>query len=301
MVDELLYSELAKSFAERGELLIRELPVRPSQPALSGRDRARLARGRDGDDLRPREDDECGRDEPRRRPRVPLGAPARLARRSPSSRRRSCCCCRRFVYTGTLMTENAFFPAFVLAAYAFALALERPTLATQALALAAAAARDGRARPGGRPFAILVLGGRPQGAARPARPAAGPLRGRVRPYLPCWARSPCSASATSPSSSRRAPTSRRGSARIAGVTTAGVLGDGRARAGPASRRRAGPRSSAFSARRAHRPRRARGRSRASDRGGARVRGGRGRRRSSSSCPGRRSTRRASRCGSRSGT
>jgi hypothetical protein len=36
-----------------------------------------------------------------------------------------------FVYTGMLMTENAFLPAFVLAAFAFALALERPTLLRQ--------------------------------------------------------------------------------------------------------------------------------------------------------------------------
>ena len=42
-----------------------------------------------------------------------------------------------FVYTGTLMTENAFLPAFVLAAFAFAAALERPTLLRQALAFAA--------------------------------------------------------------------------------------------------------------------------------------------------------------------
>ena len=42
-----------------------------------------------------------------------------------------------FVYTGMLMTENAFLPAFVLAAFAFALALERPTLLRQAAAFAA--------------------------------------------------------------------------------------------------------------------------------------------------------------------
>ena len=39
-----------------------------------------------------------------------------------------------FVYSGMLMTENAFLPAFVLAAYVFGLALERPTLLRQALA-----------------------------------------------------------------------------------------------------------------------------------------------------------------------
>jgi hypothetical protein len=42
-----------------------------------------------------------------------------------------------FLYGGTLMTENAYFPAFVLACFALAFALERPTLVTQALALGA--------------------------------------------------------------------------------------------------------------------------------------------------------------------
>jgi hypothetical protein len=40
-----------------------------------------------------------------------------------------------FFYTGELMTENAFFPAFVTGAFAIALALERPTLLRQALML----------------------------------------------------------------------------------------------------------------------------------------------------------------------
>ena len=42
-----------------------------------------------------------------------------------------------FFYTGELMTENAFFPAFVTATFATALVLERPTLARQAFMLAA--------------------------------------------------------------------------------------------------------------------------------------------------------------------
>ena len=42
-----------------------------------------------------------------------------------------------FVYSGTLMTENAFLPAFLLAAFAFALALERPTLLRQLAAFGA--------------------------------------------------------------------------------------------------------------------------------------------------------------------
>ncbi len=41
------------------------------------------------------------------------------------------------IYSGMLMTENAFLPAFVLAAFAFALALERPTLLRQLFAFGA--------------------------------------------------------------------------------------------------------------------------------------------------------------------
>jgi hypothetical protein len=44
-----------------------------------------------------------------------------------------------FAYTGTLMTENAAFPAFLLAIFLIALALERPTLPFQLGALAAIA------------------------------------------------------------------------------------------------------------------------------------------------------------------
>ena len=43
-----------------------------------------------------------------------------------------------FVYTSALMTENAAFPTFLLGAFAIALALERPTLWAQAFALVAA-------------------------------------------------------------------------------------------------------------------------------------------------------------------
>jgi hypothetical protein len=42
-----------------------------------------------------------------------------------------------FIYTGELMTENAFFPAFLLACFAIAVALERPTLLHQIAALLA--------------------------------------------------------------------------------------------------------------------------------------------------------------------
>jgi hypothetical protein len=43
------------------------------------------------------------------------------------------------LYTGTLMTENAFYPAFLLAAYVLVLVLERPTPLRQGLLLAAVA------------------------------------------------------------------------------------------------------------------------------------------------------------------
>jgi hypothetical protein len=42
-----------------------------------------------------------------------------------------------FVVSGALITENAFFPAFLLATYAITLAVERPTLVRQGCALAA--------------------------------------------------------------------------------------------------------------------------------------------------------------------
>ena len=44
-----------------------------------------------------------------------------------------------FIYTGMLMTENAFFTSFTAACFAIALALERPTLLRQAFPLAAIA------------------------------------------------------------------------------------------------------------------------------------------------------------------
>ena len=57
-----------------------------------------------------------------------------------------------FVYTGLVMTEVAFFPLAVLAAWAMARALARPAVANQMLAVAgcvlADAALDGRLQPG---------------------------------------------------------------------------------------------------------------------------------------------------------
>ena len=138
LVDELLYSELAKSLVEHGELLIRDLKygdisylypalIAPAWLADSMETTYGVAKSI-GSLLM------CLAAVPvylwARRLVSPLWAlvAVSLVLLLPA-----------FVYTGTLMTENAFFPAFVLALYAFALALERPTLATQAFALGTAA------------------------------------------------------------------------------------------------------------------------------------------------------------------
>ncbi len=138
MVDELIYSELAKSFAESGEFLVREQPaglyavlypllLSPAWLADSMTTTYSLAKAVNVAAMTLAV--------------VPVYLWARklvsfpfalvavaLTLVMPS-----------FAYTGTLMTENAFFPAFLAAAFAIALTLERPTLARQALALGAVA------------------------------------------------------------------------------------------------------------------------------------------------------------------
>ena len=136
MIDELLYSEMAKSFATSGHFLVRDAPTGLNSvvyPALISP--AWLAH--------------------------PMGTTYGLAKAinvvvMTSTAIPLYLWARRlvspvfalltvaltllmpsFVYTGMLMTENAFLPAFVLAAFAFALALERPTLVRQAAAFAA--------------------------------------------------------------------------------------------------------------------------------------------------------------------
>jgi hypothetical protein len=89
-----------------------------------------------------------------------------------------------FIYTGMLMTENAFLPAFVLAAFAFALALERPTLLRQllsfgAILLAAAVRYQGLVLLLVLPTAILLkvlLELRAESRPRPLRFLASELR-----------------------------------------------------------------------------------------------------------------------------
>jgi hypothetical protein len=136
MADELIYSELAKSFAETGDFRFRDSPSHLNNvayPALIAP--AWLA-----------ESIATAYDVARainvalmvmaavpvyfwaRRlmsPGYALLAPA-LVLLMPA-----------MTYTGMLMTENAFFPAFVTACFVIAVSLERPTLVRQALALAA--------------------------------------------------------------------------------------------------------------------------------------------------------------------
>ena len=54
------------------------------------------------------------------------------------------------LYTGVLMSENAFLPLFLAACYATALALERPTVKRQALVFGFVALAVGRPRAGAR-------------------------------------------------------------------------------------------------------------------------------------------------------
>jgi Dolichyl-phosphate-mannose-protein mannosyltransferase len=136
MIDELLYSEMAKSFATSGHFLVRDAPTSLNNvvyPALISP--AWLAH--------------------------PMGTTYGLAKAinvvvMTSTAIPLYLWARRlvspvlalltvaltllmpsFVYTGMLMTENAFLPAFVLAAFAVALVLERPTLLRQLAAFAA--------------------------------------------------------------------------------------------------------------------------------------------------------------------
>lgn len=138
MIDELIYSELAKNFADHGDFVLRDVPsnfnnvvypvlIAPAYLAESVESAYGLARvinvvvmtlaavpvyfwGR------------------RLMSAGYALVAAVLVLLMPS-----------LTYTGMLMTENAFFPAVVTACFAIALTLERPTLLRQALALAAIA------------------------------------------------------------------------------------------------------------------------------------------------------------------
>jgi dolichyl-phosphate-mannose-protein mannosyltransferase len=136
MVDELIYSELGKSFAADGRFLVRGVPssgygfVYPIVLAPAFRLHASVPAAY----ATAKEINACVMSLAAiptyflaRRllaPGLSLGAAA-LAVAIPS-----------MLYTGTLMTENAFYPLFVLAALLLVLTLERPTVTRQVLLLA---------------------------------------------------------------------------------------------------------------------------------------------------------------------
>ncbi|MDQ3823789.1 MAG: glycosyltransferase family 39 protein [Actinomycetota bacterium] len=139
MVDELVYSELAKSFAETGRFAWRDEPINaygpvyplflspayfvheavPSAYAAAKAMNALLMT----------------------LAAVPAYAIARRVVSSPLAVVAAVLAVSvpSMLYTGTLMTENAFYPAFLLAAYALVAVLERPTALHQVLLLAAVA------------------------------------------------------------------------------------------------------------------------------------------------------------------
>jgi hypothetical protein len=131
MTDELFYSELAKSFAASGDFLIRDYPtslftlysvlISPAWAFDSTGTAYALTKSIN----------------------VLLMTTAAVpvffwARRLTSPRHAILAtslvlAMPAFIYTGMVMTENAFFPAFVLSMFVLALVLERPTLLRQAL------------------------------------------------------------------------------------------------------------------------------------------------------------------------
>ena len=151
MVDELVYSELAKSFAAGARFLVRDVPahgygvvypllIAPGVRAL--RLGARRLRGGEGDQRR----GDVARGGARVLARAPAAADAAGAR----SRRLLAVACRRSLYTGTLMTENAFYPLFLSSRSRSCAMLERPTRGASSSLLAASRARVRDARAGGR-------------------------------------------------------------------------------------------------------------------------------------------------------
>ena len=96
MVDELIYSELAKSFAATGHFLIRDVAPRRLRRGLSAADRSRVARVRLGAGrLRGGEDDRLGADVAHRDPRLLPRASRALAAVVAARRRCSPSRCRR--------------------------------------------------------------------------------------------------------------------------------------------------------------------------------------------------------------
>src|SRR5262245_5717382 len=91
-----------------------------------------------------------------------------------------------FVYTGALMTENAAFPTFSLALFAIAFALERPTLWAQAFALLAIGLAAAVRVQAAILVLVLVLAVALK-AILDLRARPGAFRAALRPYLPTLA------------------------------------------------------------------------------------------------------------------
>lgn len=182
MMDEIVYSELAKSFASSGEFLIREYPtslftfygilIAPAW-AWDSVDTAYTLTKAINVGL------------------MTLGAvPVFFWARRVASPAYALLATAlvlampAFVYTGMVMTENAFFPAFMLAAFAIALVLERPTLLRQglvfgAIAIACAVRIQGLVLLAMLPTAILIkvwLDLRAAGVKLAVRPLVSELR-----------------------------------------------------------------------------------------------------------------------------
>jgi hypothetical protein len=185
MVDELIYSELAKSFSEHGRFLIRDVrfgglgvvyPVAIAPAWLVHSMAATYGLAKTLNAVM-----------------MSLAAvPAYFWARRLVSPALSVLAAAltlllpAFVYTGTLMTENAFLPAFGLAAFTIALALERPTLWAQALALGACALATGVRVQGVVLFAVLALATGVK-VMLDVRVGVGRPRDLVRPYVPMLA------------------------------------------------------------------------------------------------------------------
>jgi hypothetical protein len=136
MVDEFIYSELAKSFAENGQFLIRETTSpfhNVLYPALISPAWLTDPMGRVYDVARAINVFLM----------VATAVPVYLWGRRLMSQGYALLAAVLVLlmpslnYTGMLMTENAFFPAFVTACFAIALTLERPTVLRQVLVLVA--------------------------------------------------------------------------------------------------------------------------------------------------------------------
>jgi hypothetical protein len=138
MADELIYSEMAKSFAQHGDFLVRDSPStlnNVAYPALIAP--AWLAESIDTAYGLARTINVVVM--------VSAAVPVYFWGKRLMSAGYSLLAAvlvllmPSLTYTGMLMTENAFFPAVVAACFAIALTLERPTLLRQALALGAIA------------------------------------------------------------------------------------------------------------------------------------------------------------------